>query len=189
MVYTSPSKVSRIVDRQRQGQSHNEIAKSIGIHRTTVSRILKRFEKSGDNYHINPKIGCPRKMEIRKCRIAAQMLSWVEAANAAEVQKKAFPDMSTCMICRRLKEQGLLCRVWRSKPFIFPANIEKRRLWAMQHALWTVEDWERVAFSDESKFMLFKSDGHQYCWIKPEQALDPHFTKKTIKHGVGSLMV
>jgi len=113
----------------------------------------------------------------------------VEAANAAEVQKKAFPDMSTCMICRRLKEQGLLCRVWRSKPFIFPANIEKRRLWAMQHALWTVEDWERVAFSDESKFMLFKSDGHQYCWIKPEQALDPHFTKKTIKHGVGSLMV
>jgi len=104
MVYTSPSKVSRIVDRQRQGQSHNEIAKSIGIHRTTVFWILKWFKKSGNNYHINPKTGHPYKMEIRECQIAAQMLSRVEAANAAEVQKKAFPDVSTCLIHRRLKE-------------------------------------------------------------------------------------
>src|SRR6266576_2483398 len=125
MVYTSPSKVSQIVDHQRQGQSYNEIAKSIGIHRTTVSQILKRFEKSGDNYHVNPKTGRPHKMEIRECRIAAQMLLQVEAANAAEVQKKAFPDVSTRTIRRCLKEQGLLCRVRRSKPFISPANMEK----------------------------------------------------------------
>ena len=37
--------------------------------------------------------------------------------------------------------------------------------------------------------MLFKSDGHQYCWMKPGQALDPRFTKKTIKHGGGNVMV
>ena len=59
----------------------------------------------------------------------------------------------------------------------------------MQHASWTLEDWERVAFSDESKFMLFKSDGRQYCWIKPGQALDPRFTQKNIKHDAGNLMV
>jgi len=59
----------------------------------------------------------------------------------------------------------------------------------MQHAAWTVEDWKQVAFSDKSKFMLFKSDGRQYCWIKPGQALDPRFTKKTIKHGAGNLIV
>jgi transposase len=95
------------------------------------------------------------------------MLSQVEAANATEVQKKAFPKVSARTIRRCLKEQGLLCRVQRSEPYISPANKEKRRLWAMQHVMWTVEDWRRVIFSDESKFMLFKSDGHQYCWIKP----------------------
>jgi len=52
-----------------------------------------------------------------------------------------------------------------------------------------VEDWKCVIFSDESKFMLFKSDGCQWCWIRPGQALDPQFTKKTVKHGGGSLMV
>ena len=163
MTYTTPSKVSRIIDRRRQGQSQEEIAKSIGIHRTTISRILKRYKQSGDVYHVNPKTGHPHKMEIQECQIVAQMLSWVEAANATEVQKKAFPDVSAHMIRRRLKEQGLLCHVRRSKPYISPANKEKRRLWVMQHAGWTVEDWKRVVFLDESKFMLFKSDGCQYC--------------------------
>jgi hypothetical protein len=37
--------------------------------------------------------------------------------------------------------------------------------------------------------MLFQSDGRQYCWIKPGQVLDACFTKKTIKHRAGSLMV
>jgi hypothetical protein len=59
----------------------------------------------------------------------------------------------------------------------------------MQHIGWTVEDWKRVVFSDESKFMLFKSDGRQYCYIKPGQALDDRFIKKMIKHGGGNLMV
>jgi hypothetical protein len=59
----------------------------------------------------------------------------------------------------------------------------------MQHIKWTVDDWKRVIFSDKSKFMLFKSDGHQYCYIKPGQAYNDRFVKKTIKHGAGNLMV
>jgi transposase len=189
MAYTSPTKVARVVERNRRGVPPHEIAKSIGIHRTTVTRILKRFEKSGDYYHVNPKAGRPHKMDIRESRIAARMLARVEAANATEVQKKAFPEVSARTVQRRLKEQGLLCRVRKAKPFLTAVHKEKQRLWALEHKGWTVEDWKRVIFSDESKFMLFKSDGRQYCWIKPGQALDARFTKKTIKHGAGSLMV
>src|SRR5258708_22367938 len=64
MTYTTPSKVSHIIDRRRQGQSQEEIAKSIGIHCTTISRILKQYKQSGDVYHVNPKTGRPCKMEI-----------------------------------------------------------------------------------------------------------------------------
>ena len=134
IVYTFPSKVSWIVNSRRQGQSLNEIANSIGIHCTTVFWILKRFKQSGNNYHINLKTGRPHKMEIWECQIAAWMLSQVKAANATKVQKKAFPQVSVHMIRRHLKKQGLLCRVRKSKPFIFSANKEKRRLWTMQHA-------------------------------------------------------
>jgi hypothetical protein len=66
---------------------------------------------------------------------------------------------------------------------------QKQQLLAMQHIGWTVEDWKRVVFLDELKFMLFKLDGCQYYYIKPGQALDDCFIKKMIKHGGGNLMV
>jgi len=78
---------------------------------------------------------------------------------------------------------------WRSWPYISPANREKCRLWALAHTSWTIEDWKWVGFTDESKFLLFKSDGRQYAWFQPGQALDDQFVKKTIKHGAGNLMV
>jgi transposase InsO family protein len=52
-----------------------------------------------------------------------------------------------------------------------------------------VKNWERVIFSDESKFNLFGSDGLQYCWRKGGQALDPRYTQKQVKHGGGKVMV
>jgi hypothetical protein len=52
-----------------------------------------------------------------------------------------------------------------------------------------VKDWERVIFSDESRFNLFGSDGLQYCWRKEGQALDPRYTEKKVKHGGGKVMV
>ncbi|RDB19714.1 Transposable element Tc1 transposase [Hypsizygus marmoreus] len=172
MVYMSPTKVARVVDFRKLNMSDREIAQTIGIHRTTVARIVKRFDKSQDPYYVNPKTGCPCKLDVRDVHVAARMLAKTEAANATEVVKKAFPEVSRHTLARRLKEFGLVCRVRRSRPYISPANKEKHRLWAMEHVGWTVEDWKRVGFSDESKFLLFKSDSRQYAWFHPGQALD-----------------
>jgi hypothetical protein len=128
-------------------------------------------------------------MNTYEDRCAARMLARGEAANAAEVQKKGFSEVSVRTIECHLKEQGLVCHVWRTKPFLSKIYREKRRAWAKEHINWTVDDWKRVIFLDKSKFMLFKSDGHQYCWIKPRQALDDRFVKKSIKHGAGNIMV
>jgi Transposase len=99
----------------------------------SLSHILNRFEKSCDYYHINPKTGHPCKMDLHKSCIATRMITWVEAANATEVQKKAFPTVSIHTVQRCLKEQGLQYHVWKSKPYLSKVNKEKRRLWAMQH--------------------------------------------------------
>jgi hypothetical protein len=114
------------------------------------------------------------------------MLATTEAANATEATKKLPFDVSAWTVSCRLKEAGLICRVQRSKPYLSLTNIGKCRAWALAHKSWTVKDWSHVIFSDESKFMLFKSDGHQYAWFKPGQALDTRFTKKTVKHCYGS---
>ena len=163
MVYTSPTKIARIINWAKQGIPRPEIAQSLGIHRTTVTRIIQRFEKSGDFYHVNPKTGRPRKFDVRDACVGARMLARAQVANVSELQKECFPDVAAQTIRRRLWEHGLVCHVCKSKPFLTPANREKRRLWALAHASWTVDDWKRVVFSDESKYMLFKSDGCQYA--------------------------
>ncbi|KAI5117840.1 hypothetical protein M0805_008112 [Coniferiporia weirii] len=189
MVYTSPTKKACIIEWDGQGIHCYEIAHKFGIHWTTVNQIIKHYQKHHNFYHVSPKKGRPCKMDIREAQVACRMIAQTEAANATELQKKAFPDVATRTIQRRLRDQGLLCRIRRSKPYLSKVHKEWRRKWALEHADWTVEDWHCIIFSDESKFQLFKSDGHQYCYIKPGQALSARFTKKTVKHGGGSIMV
>jgi len=88
MVYTLPTEVTCIVKQNKHGLPPQEIAQSIGIHHTTITHILKQFEKLGDYYHKNPKTGQPCKMDLCESWIATWMITKVEAANAVEVQKR-----------------------------------------------------------------------------------------------------
>ncbi|GLB39423.1 putative DDE superfamily endonuclease [Lyophyllum shimeji] len=189
MVYTSPSKVARIVELKNLGQSDHEIATQFNLHRTTIGRIMSRYEESNDPYYRRPKSGRRRLVSERDARHAALLLARTEAANVTELVKMAFPEISRLTMSRALHEYGLISRVRRTKPYISKANQIRRKDWADDHEAWTADDWKLVIFSDESKFNLFKSDGRQYAWFRPGQALDPRFTKKTVKHGGGSIMV
>ena len=128
-------------------------------------------------------------MSLRDAKCAARKLASGDVSNVTELQKKHYPDLGAQTLQCSLKKYGLICRVWKSRPFLTSANKEKRRLWALAHVHWSVEDWKNVIFSDESKFMLFKSDGCQYAWFRTGQAYDGRYVKKTIKHGGGNIMV
>ncbi|GFX81560.1 transposable element Tc1 transposase [Trichonephila clavipes] len=49
--------------------------------------------------------------------------------------------------------------------------------------------WNKVIFSDESKFNIFGSDGRHMVWRKPNTSHHPKHTIPTVKHGGGSVMV
>lgn len=190
MVYTSPTKVARVVELKSLGLSDDVIARRINLHRTTIHRLLTRYQESGGNpYYRRPKPGRPHKLQERDARHAALLLARGDVTNVTEIVRTSFPDVSRHTMGRALHKYGLVCRVRRRRPWISPPNKAKRKAWALEHLEWTVEDWKRIIFSDESKFMLFKSDGRQYCWIRPGMALDPRFTQKVIKYGGGSVMV
>jgi len=63
MVYTSPTKVTQIVALKKLSMDNKDIAQRIGIHHTTVTCILKCFEKSAYPYYIKPKTGWPHKLD------------------------------------------------------------------------------------------------------------------------------
>jgi hypothetical protein len=62
--------------------------------------------------------------------------------------------------------------------------------WALEHANWTVEDFKRILWTDETKINRIGSDGKVYVWKKRGEPISDRITTSTVKHGGGNnLMV
>ncbi|GFX77662.1 transposable element Tcb1 transposase [Trichonephila clavipes] len=77
----------------------------------------------------------------------------------------------------------------RRKPFVSKVNRKKRIDFAKENEKQDRNFWNSVIFSDESKFNIHGSDGHQKVWRKANAALEPKNMRGTVKHGGGSIMV
>lgn len=60
-------------------------------------------------------------------------------------------DVSARTIRRRLDEAGLYGRVARMEYPFTDEHIEKRLTFAIAHADWTVQEWNRVTFADDQQ--------------------------------------
>ena len=67
---------------------------------------------------------------------------------------------------------------------------QRRLKFAQYHENWTVEDWKRVLWSDETKINRIGSDGKVYVWKQRGEPPSDRTTTPTVKHGGGNnLMV
>src|SRR3954470_6979147 len=64
-----------------------------------------------------------------------------------------------------------------------------RMEFAVRHKDWTVDDWHKVVWSDETKINRLGSDGWEWCWKYRGESLSNRICQPTVKHGGGSLMV
>jgi hypothetical protein len=80
---------------------------------------------------------------------------------AVQIQKKILPDISVRTVQRRLSENGLCTYKPARKPKLNERLRKLRNEWAHNHLHWTLHDWSRIAFSDESSFSL-STDSVQY---------------------------
>ena len=60
---------------------------------------------------------------------------------------------------------------------------------AIAHKEWTVEDWKRVIWTDETKINRFGSDRRKWAWKKPGESLSGRLVEGKLKFGGGSLMM
>ncbi|KAG0927047.1 hypothetical protein G6F32_013005 [Rhizopus arrhizus] len=90
---------------------------------------------------------------------------------------------------RALRKAGLGAIEKPKKPLLSAKNIRNRLSWCMAHKDWTIDDWKRVIWSDETKINRFNSDGRTWAWIRSGESLKSHHVKTTVKHGGGSIML
>jgi hypothetical protein len=175
------------------GYSNDEIRAALTGRHDLSNRqiywIVKRYGGKENYYEVMPRSGRPHELMPRDTRIALRHLSNTTAHDASDLQRVYFPDVSVQTIKCTLRAEGLEAHIRRTVPFISHKNLHVRNTWAEERLEWTVSNWRAVNFSDESIFRVFGSDGMEWCWRKPEERLDPRFTKKKVKHGGGKVTV
>ncbi|GFU90179.1 transposable element Tc3 transposase [Trichonephila clavipes] len=78
-------------------------------------------------------------------------------------------------ISRHLAEANLKSkRLFRALP-LTPEHRELRLHWCQARSMWNVTDWQKVVFSDESRFVLGTDDNRVRVWRRPgKQYNSPH---------------
>lgn len=83
---------------------------------------------------------------------------------------------------RILIKAGLRGRTPAKKPWIRKKNRTARLKFARDHKDWTVDQWKRILWSDESKNNLFGSDGRRFVRRPAGKRFDKKYIRPTVKH-------
>ncbi len=145
------------------GQSISKTAALVGCSWSAVVSIYQKWSKEERNSG-EPVTG-----------------SWASKAHWCTGGVKAGPcgPVSEYTVHRRLLGMGLHsciaadqsgCPCW-------PVHRQKRQQWAREHQNWTTEQWKKVAWSNESCFLLHLVDGRVCVHCLPGEHMAPGCTK------------
>ncbi len=155
--------------------------------------IQKKWNETG-TVKDRRRSGRPPKTTEREDRHMELTVARHPKTNATHMAQRLVPgfckkSVSRWTVARRLRARGFKAYVAKRKPLLSEANIKKRLAWAKVHADWTVEDWKKVCFSDETPFSLFQSYGRKIVWRRPGEQYKDDCLEKTVKHGGGKIQV
>lgn len=174
------------------GWSNRKIAAKLNISECSVRRAVKRREETGS--HVDrQRSGRPRKtskIEDDRIVILSKRDRRCSAVNiCSEINKTREQPVSVTTVKNRLLDVGLFGRVAIRKPLLKTVHKQKRLQWAKIHSNWTMEQWKKVLWTDESKFEKFGSNRRQYVRRRAGERVMESCIIPSVKHGGGNVMV
>ncbi|KAG1441509.1 hypothetical protein G6F55_013231 [Rhizopus delemar] len=164
---------SRIVQLLKEGVSGEEISKKSGVSTGNVSKIRKNHDLG----YLKTNGGRPFLILTLLDRRILRNFNSGNYKNASDAARKLLEDDSGYATIH--------------KPKVLPLTkhrMKERYEFARAHLSWTIDDWKKVIFSDETKVNRIGSDGLQWTWTNGDKLKDFQ-VQHMIKHGGGSLML
>jgi transposase len=153
------------------GHRVSQVAQSLKISKSTISRLLKRWRMCGDAENI-PRTG--RKKIVTKWaentlfRVVKMSRRATLKDITAKFNERVPVAVSRRTVQRKLHFFGYTRRSVRKKIGIRTVNKKKRIAWCRGKLHWTVgNQWKKVILTDEMMIVI-KSDGKLKVWRKSE---------------------
>jgi transposase len=157
--------------------SHGNISRELALPRRTVSSFLGRVETRHSPYNLlHP--GRPRKTSNAFDRWLVRAALTETSLPLKEFHSITNIPVSEQTVRRRLRENGI--RKWRAlkRPLLNKEQARKRLEWAKAHRHWTVEDWAKVVWSDESAIQ--KDSDTRTVWVWRHQNKAEKYMPKNV---------
>ncbi|GBL94513.1 hypothetical protein AVEN_235610-1 [Araneus ventricosus] len=106
--------------------------------------------------------GC--KENVNQTRILKRDRRATLAHIAADFSDGASTSVSVRTVQRTVINMGSQSRRPTRAPLLTARHKALLLSWARQHYHWTVDDWKHVAWSDESRFQLYRTDARVREW-------------------------
>lgn len=180
----------KIINFHKSKHSYGDISKRLGIPRSTVQYVIKKFKQFGTVESLpgrgrKPKLS-PR--TVRKLVRDVDINPRIVVKDIAQDLETQGISVSPRTIQRCLNKNGLHGRRPRRTPLHKPRHVAARLNFAETFLDKENNFWDRVLWSDETKVELFGHNNVKKIWRKDGEAFLPKNTVPTVKHGGGSMM-
>ncbi len=162
----------RIVALHKDGLGFKKFGNSLELSYSTVARVIQMFSKMG--FIRNRPHKC-RSKKLSPCavrqvqKLASKNRRMSAASIALEVAEVEGQLVSAQTIHHTLQQVGLHGRRPRRKSLLKLAHKKACKQFAEDNLSKSMNYWNHVLWSDETKVNLFDSDGVQYLWWRPGQ--------------------
>ncbi len=181
-----------IIKSVESNKSYSQIANQFNVSKTAIGQLVQRYRVQGTTKY-KQRTGRPKLMSDREIKMLVKMSNEDPRKSAvllnAEMLKFYRVKCSVATTQRVLRKALLFGRRPVKKPLVSLKNRKARLEFAKKHLDWTPNQWAKVLWSDESKFMLFGSDGIKYVRRPAGERFNPKYQLPTVKHGGGNIMV
>lgn len=188
----SEVEVARAVALIEAGQTYRRVANSLRVSKSVIHRVVKRYRETGE-YRRRRGQGPKRvtnQREDRYITLTALRNRFMPAtAVRGELIRSHNVNVSVKTIRRRLRERSLTSRRAKRAPLLTQQHKVERVAYANNYQRWTMREWGRVLFTDESKFSLKSDDNRIRVLRRPNERYSQCNIVGKVQFGGGSIMV
>lgn len=189
---TTPEEAAQVVVLLQQGLNQREVARQLNMSQSAVSRVYRRFQETGA-FTRRPNTSrrrCTSEHDDRflvSTSLRNRHLTGVDVQQ--ELRRGRGVTVSQWTVRRRLKEVNLTPKRPATGPKLTTAHRQARLHFAREHMNWSIEQWQAVLFTDETRMCLHGSDRRGRVYRRPGERFSQCCFAETVSYGGGSCMM
>ena len=191
-VHLNSVQAGRVCQMLQDGRTQRDAAVAFGVSQTCIWNICNRFQDTG-SFTRRPGSGRTRVTDVcddRYINLLTRRNPFYSAPSVLrEVRQARCINVGVQTIRNRLHDSGLRARRPNVVPVLTQRHRQDRLQWAREHRGWTLNQWSRVLFLDESRFTVDHNHGRIRVWRRRGERFHPQFAVAHSRWGAGSVMI